>query len=240
MTTPGRRQMRRTPRQDRSREMVERIVDAGRTVLLEHGYEGASTNRIAATARISPGSLYQYFPNKDAIVAEVVDRWTTELHARISRVFVAALEGPTWSSSVRATVLELLDALGENPRLLRVMLEQIPRTAGNRLSEFEERIGTLFAVWLRSNRAHRSGRPLDTIAWMLVRTVENVAIAYVLEEPDIDREVIADELTAMVTTYVQTVIQRRFDGTEETPGMFHPPGARVLAPDITFDRGEYS
>ncbi len=82
----------------------------------------------------------------------------------------------------------------------------------------------MFAVWLRSNRAHRSGRPLDTIAWMLVRTVENVAIAYVLEEPDIDREVIADELTAMVTTYVQTVIQRRFDGTEETPGMFHPPG----------------
>lgn len=164
------------------------------------------------------------------------DRTACSHFARIRR----GARGPTWSSSVRATVLELLDALGENPRLLRVMLEQIPRTAGNRLSEFEERIGTLFAVWLRSNRAHRSGRPLDTIAWMLVRTVENVAIAYVLEEPDIDREVIADELTAMVTTYVQTVIQRRFDGTEETPGMFHPPGARVLAPDITFDRGEYS
>ncbi|MDV2476029.1 TetR/AcrR family transcriptional regulator [Rhodococcus zopfii] len=186
--------------------MVERIVDAGRAVLLEHGYEGASTNRIAARARISPGSLYQYFPNKDAIVAEVADRWTTELHARISRVFTTALEGPGWSSSVRVTVLEMLDALGENPRLLRVMVEQLPRTSGSRLAEFERRIETLFAVWLRSNRAHRSGRPLDAIAWMLVRTVENVAIAYVLEHPDIDREVVADELTAMVTTYVQTVL----------------------------------
>ena len=186
--------------------MVERIVDAGRAVLLEHGYEGASTNRIAAHARISPGSLYQYFPNKDAIVAEVVDRWTTELHARISRVFTTALEGPTWSSSVRATMLELLDALGENPRLLRVMIEQLRRTSGSGLSEVEQGSVTLLGVGVRSNHAHRSGRPLDTIAWMLVRTVENVAIAYVLEQPDIDRETVADEMTAMVTTYVQTVL----------------------------------
>lgn len=74
--------------------MVERIVDAGRAVLLERGYDGASTNRIAEKAHISPGSLYQYFPNKDAIVAEVVDRWTSELHTRISRVFTTASKDP--------------------------------------------------------------------------------------------------------------------------------------------------
>ncbi len=60
---------RRTPRQDRSRAMVDRILDAGQEMLIAHGYDGASTNRIATAAGISPGSLYQYFPNKDAIAA---------------------------------------------------------------------------------------------------------------------------------------------------------------------------
>ena len=52
--------------------MVERILAATRSVLVERGYEGASTNRIAAVAGISPGSLYQYFPDKDAVVDRVV------------------------------------------------------------------------------------------------------------------------------------------------------------------------
>jgi AcrR family transcriptional regulator len=46
---------------------VRRILDAAAEILEERGYEGVSTNRIAAAAEISPGSLYQYFPNKDAI-----------------------------------------------------------------------------------------------------------------------------------------------------------------------------
>ncbi len=138
--------------------MVERIVDAGRAVLLERGYDGASTNRIAEKAHISPGSLYQYFPNKDAIVAEVVDRWTSELHTRISRVFTTALEGPAEELSVRGTLLELLDALGENPRLLRVLIEELPKTPDSRLSDFEKRIDALLGMWLRFHLTDRGGR----------------------------------------------------------------------------------
>ena len=183
--------------------MVERIIDAGRAVLLERGYDGASTNRIAAQAHISPGSLYQYFPDKDAIVAEVVDRWTAELHTRISRVFTRALEGSAEDMSVRETLLELLGALGENPRLLRVLIEELPKAPDSRLSDFEKRIDALLGMWLRFHLTDRGSRPVDAIAWMLVRTVENVAVSYVLEQPDITREQVADELTAMVTAYLR-------------------------------------
>src|SRR4051794_12983052 len=74
---------RKTPRQERSRQMVERILDAATRVLSERGYDGASTNHIAGTAGISNGSLYQYFPNKDAIVVPVLDSSADHLASRI-------------------------------------------------------------------------------------------------------------------------------------------------------------
>ncbi|MGW4017580.1 TetR/AcrR family transcriptional regulator [Rhodococcus ruber] len=186
--------------------MVERIVTAGREVLFTHGYEGASTNRIAAAAGISPGSLYQYFPGKDAIVAEVVDRWTEEVQARISHVFTDALDAPTWTESVRTNMRVLLEALGENPRLLRVLVEQLPRTTDSRLVAFEHRIDALLAMWLRFNPGRRRIEHPDAIAWMLVRTVENVAVGYVLDQPPIEPEVVADQLTAMITAYLKEIL----------------------------------
>ncbi|MEU5843876.1 TetR/AcrR family transcriptional regulator [Rhodococcus sp. NPDC047139] len=196
---------RRIPQQDRSRAMVERIIAAGHTVLLENGYEGASTNRIARTAGISPGSVYQYFPDKDAIVAEVVDRWTDALHARISCVFAEALDGPADQLSVRVVMGELLDALGENPRLLRVLIEELPRSPDSRLAAFERRMDDLLTVWLRFHLRGHDAPPVGAIAWMLVRTVENVAISYVLDRPPVERDIVADELTAMVTAYLRDI-----------------------------------
>src|ERR1051325_4120912 len=73
---------RRRPRQVRAELTRERILDAAAHVFAEHGYAAGTTNRIAERARTSIGSLYQYFPNKDAILAELlvqhIDRgaWT--------------------------------------------------------------------------------------------------------------------------------------------------------------------
>lgn len=58
---------------------VERIVVAAAQVLGDHGYDGASTNAIARRAGLSPGSLYQYFVDKDAIVAAVLERFVQDL-----------------------------------------------------------------------------------------------------------------------------------------------------------------
>ena len=77
---------RRSPRQERSRLMVSRILDAGRTVLIQHGYDGTTTNLIAKEADISPGSLYQYFPNKDVIIAAIVDDRLRLAHARLAAI----------------------------------------------------------------------------------------------------------------------------------------------------------
>src|SRR4029077_6829621 len=60
---------RKSASQKRSRVTVETLLDATARVLTREGYDRASTNRIAAKAGVSVGSLYQYFPNKEALVA---------------------------------------------------------------------------------------------------------------------------------------------------------------------------
>lgn len=66
---------RKKPRQDRSQGMVERILDAAGALLADDEAKALTTNAIAARAGLSVGSLYQYFPNKEAIVLELTRRW---------------------------------------------------------------------------------------------------------------------------------------------------------------------
>jgi len=63
--------MRRTPQQERSRRMVNAIVDAAYKILLEHGRESLSTTSLELVSGVPKSSIYQYFPNLDAVVAEV-------------------------------------------------------------------------------------------------------------------------------------------------------------------------
>src|SRR5271170_3526962 len=72
---------RKSASQERSRSTVDALVEATTRILIKEGYDRASTNRIAEVAGVSIGSLYQYFPSKEALVAAVVDRHSQELSA---------------------------------------------------------------------------------------------------------------------------------------------------------------
>ncbi len=67
------------PLQERSRATVDALVEATARILVREGFEKASTNRIAEVAGVSVGSLYQYFPSKEALVAAVIDRHNREI-----------------------------------------------------------------------------------------------------------------------------------------------------------------
>ncbi|MUM18522.1 TetR/AcrR family transcriptional regulator [Mycobacterium sp. CBMA271] len=180
--------------------MVERIVDAGRQVLIEHGYEGASTNRIAEAAGISPGSLYQYFPNKDVIIAAVVDEYADRITAAVTHELMEQVGRASDLHAVRRTLAVLLDTMSEQPELLRAMIEHTPRLGlGSKIADFERRVGELAVMDLRvrsSTSKHANAR-----IWIAIRTVENLTIRYVLEEPAIDRDEFLDELVDLVAGY---------------------------------------
>ena len=196
-TNPRRRS---APQQERSRLMVERILTAGAQVLTDHGYDAATTNRIAEAAGISPGSLYQYFPDKEAIIAEVVDRYTDQVAARITAHLTSRLGDPDENRAAREVLGVLLDAMAERPKLLRAMIEHTPRLGvGNKIAAFEQRIGEIGIAYLRlqSQAINR----VETTTWMLVRTVEHLSIRYVLDQPPIEREEFIDELSALILTF---------------------------------------
>ena len=195
------RAMRRRPTQERSRATVERILAAGRSVLLERGVEGASTNRIAAAAGVGPGTLYQYFPDKEAILERVVERAVDDLEARITRAFLGSLRAG--DDAVRGHLEALLDALSDEAELVRVLAQDRPRTVGRRRAGFARRIDALVAGALLAEHPDAGDVPVDAVAWMLVRTVEHVTISWVLEQPDVGREAILDELTALVGGYLR-------------------------------------
>jgi AcrR family transcriptional regulator len=80
---------RRAPKQERGQQRVGRILDAAAQEFARAGYEAATTNAIARRARTSVGSLYQFFPNKEAILYALADRYLAELRAVHERVLGA-------------------------------------------------------------------------------------------------------------------------------------------------------
>src|SRR5689334_2870035 len=78
--------MRKEPRQARSRAMVEAIVGAGARVLGDRGMNGFTTNEVADVAGISIGSLYQYFPDKLALIDAIRRRHLDDVLSILHRV----------------------------------------------------------------------------------------------------------------------------------------------------------
>jgi AcrR family transcriptional regulator len=90
---PRRLQPRKRPTQARSRALVDAIVQAGSELLVDRGFEALTLQDVAARAGVSPGSLYQYFPDKAALVTELTERLSErELAFHAARFSTAAAD----------------------------------------------------------------------------------------------------------------------------------------------------
>lgn len=87
---------RATPRQARARERVEAILAAARDIIANQGIEPLSTQRIAQVAGIPVGSVYQFFPNKHAIVLELAKRSLVPMNALVDATSPAPVEDELW------------------------------------------------------------------------------------------------------------------------------------------------
>ena len=81
MDAPETTSLRRTPKQARGERRIETILRAAAELFDEIGYEAATTILIAQQAKTAVGSLYGFFPNKEAIAQALVERFTADLHA---------------------------------------------------------------------------------------------------------------------------------------------------------------
>src|SRR6185295_16558582 len=72
-------------RQARGERRIEQILEAAGRVFAEAGYNRATTNAIAAEAGISPGSLYQFFANKEQVASALEERYAAQVRATQER-----------------------------------------------------------------------------------------------------------------------------------------------------------
>lgn len=78
--------MRKRPQQQRSKQMVETLVDATARCIVENGLDGTTTPRIAELAGVSVGSLYQYFDGKEALIEALVERMAGDIAKGLKRL----------------------------------------------------------------------------------------------------------------------------------------------------------
>lgn len=195
---------RRRPAQARSRRTVQRIVDAGATVLAERGYHEASTNRIAAAAGVSPGTLYGYFADKDEIVAAVIERVVDGFAEAVAPALRAAAGRPIEESThmVLSAVLAEVEARAE---LIEAFIDRVPAERyAPRVDALRERVSD---VTYHLVAASLPGAPVDELeraVWIAVRTVEHLTVRFALQRPAIPREAFLESLTRLVVGLAPT------------------------------------
>jgi AcrR family transcriptional regulator len=198
---------RKSASQQRSRLTVDALLEATAHVLIKEGYDRASTNKIAAVAGVSIGSLYQYFPSKEALVAAVIDVHTEELMRVVRDALIKVAARPI-DVAARELVTVMIDAHRVNPKLHRVLVEQTPRTGRLENVEAMEREAlALVRGYLEAHRDELDVADLDIAAFICVQTVEALTHAAVVCRPDIlsDKEAakLVDEVTKLVVRYLR-------------------------------------
>jgi AcrR family transcriptional regulator len=196
---------RKSPSQERSKLTVDALVEATARVLVKEGYDNANTNKIAAVAGVSIGSLYQYFPGKEALMGAVIDRHTQQVMQVIRDALIKVAERPI-EVAARQLVSVMIDGHRVNPKLHRVV-EQIPRT--NRFESIEaidRDAYTLVRTYLDTHRHELDITDLDVAAFICVTAVEALTHAAVLRRPDLLTDEKAgrfvDEVTRLVVRYL--------------------------------------
>jgi AcrR family transcriptional regulator len=198
---------RKAASQERSRATVDALVEATARILVRDGFDKASTNRIAEVAGVSVGSLYQYFPSKEALVAAVAERHRHEIMGAVLGELADVMSAPV-DKAVRKLVAVAVKAHRVDPKLHRVLAEQIPRVGKHeKLEAFSQEYYGLFKTYLESHRGELRVDDLDLASFVCVTTIEALTHNAVLHNPkmlsDEAMETLIEEGTRLVTGYLK-------------------------------------
>jgi AcrR family transcriptional regulator len=200
-----RTQPRKLPKQPRAKVTLEAILTATAHILVREGFDAASTNRIAERAGVSIGSLYQYFPSKEAIVAALLERHVQKMLEVMAGV-VERLRSRPLRTAAREMIRAMRDAHAIEPALHRVFMEEMPRIDGvERTTELERRFEELALAYLEGHRLRIRPRNLRVAAFVVVQAVEALIHTAVLYRPALLRsDEFLDEVTELVVRYLGT------------------------------------
>jgi AcrR family transcriptional regulator len=230
---------RKTPRQHRSRATVEALLEATTDILIRDGYAKLTTNRIAERAGVNIASLYQYFPGKDAIVAELRRRHGDDQRAALRQVLAESTAGEV-ESTIRALVSVGVAGHALAPRLHRVFTEEMPALEYREVAAIDAPIFEAMRGFLRA--ADVDVRDIDLALWMIATASGAVLHRAAVERPeDLSSGVIAEELVRLLCGYLGRRAGSRRRTSKRTTRVRSGPKSvsHVHHPDVASEIIEY-
>jgi AcrR family transcriptional regulator len=193
----------RQPQQTRAKETVDALLTATKALLVQRGVEGATTNAIAELAGVSIGSLYQYFPSREAIIAELsrrhVDQVLTLIFAEVD-----ALTGTNLRVGARRLIQLMIEIHRQDPELHAAIETSHPRLAARaQLARVEAQVMAVARTYLESHRSELVVSDLDRAAFVAVTTIEAVTHEAAFRRPDLrDCDALVDDITRLILGYL--------------------------------------
>lgn len=202
---PAKRRVRprKMPTQARAKATVEVIMEAAARILVRHGFEGMTTNRVAEKAGVSVGSLYQYFPNKESLVAELELRHHAELRAAFEEALPQAREMDV-AGAVSLLIQSAIKVHRINPELHRVLSEEIPRIGtAPEFKAFEQEVYEILKAFFNARRSEICVPDTGVAAFIVLRAVEaSVHDTMIHQSAPQDLGLLGQELSRMITLYL--------------------------------------
>ncbi len=172
---------RRSPTQQRSQTTVEAIVTAAAQILERDGTAAMTTNAIAVRAGVSIGTLYQYFANRDALLAALVVRHTAAMRSVIAEPLATLADLPL-PTIVERLVAAIIAAHQVAPRLHHALQTTVTPQTQATIYAFEAELEQMVAVALRVQRGLHLADP-QLIASVLVRALGGLVRTTLQRDP---------------------------------------------------------
>jgi AcrR family transcriptional regulator len=195
---------RKRPSQARSQTTFDALVDACTGLLPKLGYAGTTTNHIAERAGVSIASLYEYFPGKDAIVAQVAERLVDRVLRRLAKEAPRVLEARE-DDALRVWLELIHETVARERALFAVFTYQVPYTnrleamqaVSSRLMEFSQQVRRRAGGLVRQDVSPVTLR-------LMVNLVSSTIMQLVLDPPaDVTKDELLDELALRISAWIR-------------------------------------
>lgn len=161
---------------------VEAMLDAAIKLLKREGNSSITTNRIAETAGVSIGSVYQYFPNKQAIFSALHERHILQVDHVMHRKMAESIDG-TLEELIASLIDGMIEAHSADPELSELLYSEVPHRADG-ASDFSIRLHGAFRAALAPHTRELGRRvDLDTRTFFVSNMVDALGHAIVLRRP---------------------------------------------------------
>lgn len=190
---------RKKPSQSRSEATIEAVFEAAARILQTQGLVGFNTNAIAKLAGVSIGTLYQYFPNKNAVLIAMARRELNEVSQTIIGR-VNAEFAPDDSDWGRAVVRTLLKAFGGRQRMRKIVIEAL---IANGLSDELTKPIEKIVQTILTRQSQSQDSPLKTLTpislYVMTRAVIGTIRSAVMEQSEhLNTVAFEDELVKLL------------------------------------------